>query len=217
MILTPPTSSSTKAKTNVLTPTVAKPQGTVLQQSTSKPVMSLVKNFTSQIDQLSSQFSPLTSRVRFQVCHDDLAAVLESAAYQSFCATYPRSRTNYNSLTQILILECMTTPIHDVPQSFISHTLFTDPHLASFDFFTISSNTDFTPFNDPYKGSRKQPDVFVRVAGFYWPTLVVETGWSEDYDDLVDDAKLWLLGSRGGSPGGATDLQHPVNTVILIY
>jgi hypothetical protein len=112
----------------------------------------------------------------------------------------------------------MITPIHDVPQSFVSRTIFTTPHLQSLaDIFTISSGADFLHFSGPYDGSRKQPDVFVRTKDFYWPTLVVETGWSEDYDDLIEDAKLWLLGSRGGSPGGAVASQHPVNTVIIIF
>ena len=112
----------------------------------------------------------------------------------------------------------MTTPIHDVPQSFISRTLFANPHVQSLpDIFNIATGTDFFHFNGRYERSQKQPDVFVRIDGFYWPTLIVETGWSEDHSDLVEDAKLWLLGSRDGLADGANNFQEPVNAVILIF
>lgn len=47
--------------------------------------------------------------------------------------------------------------------------------------------------------SDKIPDFFVQVAGEHFPRVVLETGWAEGMPDLIDDAKLWLLHSEGGT------------------
>jgi hypothetical protein len=62
-----------------------------------------------------------------------------------------------------------------------------------------------------------QPDVAVRVRGSYWPTLVVESGWSEEYDDLVEDARMWLVGGRLRCTIDNSTGQLHVNAVILVH
>jgi hypothetical protein len=62
-------------------------------------------------------------------------------------------------------------------------------------------------FTGAYEGSKKEPDVLFKYKGqdhkvLY--TVVVEIGFAETYEELVDDAKLWIEGNRD------------IRTVILI-
>ena len=52
-------------------------------------------------------------------------------------------------------------------------------------FFTNFTAIDF--FFGPYSGSRKEPDFMVRVDNVRLPTIVMESGWSESWDNLMDD------------------------------
>ena len=45
--------------------------------------------------------------------------------------------------------------------------------------------------------SMKEPDAFVKVRGRKWPSIALETGYSEGGDELKDDADMLLAGSRG--------------------
>lgn len=45
-----------------------------------------------------------------------------------------------------------------------------------------------------HRGSRKEPDLFLRVEGQSLPTLVIETGWSESRRNIDRDMRLLLLG-----------------------
>jgi hypothetical protein len=212
-------SKTTDSRARVSAPNVE--SQVVAAQSCIISVPSLVGKVTASIEALiDHQPSMLSSLfLRFdKISPNDLDAILESPAYESLLQNYSRTRSNYNSYTKVLIIQYMTTPIHDSPQSFVYQTLFTEPLLQPLlGNLTIQSGTEFLNFTGQYKRSQKQPDVLVRIDGFYWPTLVVETGWSEDHSHLVEDAKLWLLGSRGGQPGGLQDLQQPVNVIILVF
>ena len=55
-------------------------------------------------------------------------------------------------------------------------------------------------------GSKKEADAFVRIKSQKHPAIVVESGWSEPERDLLEDARLWLLGTN-----------PPVGRVILAY
>ena len=62
-------------------------------------------------------------------------------------------------------------------------------------------------FTGKYQGSKKEPDVLFKYqqeSRKILYTCAVEIGLSETYEDLVEDAKLWIEG------------QHDVKTVILI-
>lgn len=45
--------------------------------------------------------------------------------------------------------------------------------------------------------SKKTPDGALFVEGRVWPTIVLEAGYSESYEDLLEDATLLLEGSEG--------------------
>ena len=55
------------------------------------------------------------------------------------------------------------------------------------------------------KGAKKEADAYSKVQSRRHPAVVVESGWAESERDLLEDARLWLLGT---SP--------PVARVILV-
>jgi hypothetical protein len=195
--------------------------GVTLEHATKAPIaQTTIESITAQIDnQLSSPPESLSSRLRFEnISPENFAGLLETPLYKKLYSNDSHVRFNYNSLTRTLIIQYMTTPTHNAAQSFIAETIFRNPAFQNLEgLLTIASGTDFLGFRGRYKFSQKQPDVLVCVNREYWPSLVVESGWSEDYNDLVEDAKLWLLGGQGGPNVGTLDLQDPVNVVILIY
>lgn len=57
---------------------------------------------------------------------------------------------------------------------------------------------DFYGFKGEYEDTytRKSPDAYIQVAGFDgFPSVIVEVGWAESMENLMDDARLWLLGT----------------------
>ncbi|KKZ62667.1 hypothetical protein EMCG_00350 [[Emmonsia] crescens] len=49
----------------------------------------------------------------------------------------------------------------------------------------------------PYSGSRKEPDCYILAKNLPLPRLVIETGWSESHNRLLDDMNTWLVGGNG--------------------
>lgn len=43
----------------------------------------------------------------------------------------------------------------------------------------------------------EEPDAFVKFRGRKWPSIALETGYSEGGDELKQDADMLLYGSRG--------------------
>jgi hypothetical protein len=72
---------------------------------------------------------------------------------------------------------------------------------------TTQTGRDYKRFEGRWEGSKKKPDLAIQVknaAGNLEVKWVLEIGFSETYNDLVDDTKLWLEG------------RSDVSTVILI-
>jgi hypothetical protein len=62
---------------------------------------------------------------------------------------------------------------------------------------TAVTNEEFSGFGGQYSGSNKTPDLaikFKNAKGDLEPKFVLEVGFSETYDDLVRDARMWLEG-----------------------
>ena len=63
----------------------------------------------------------------------------------------------------------------------------------------IATKQDFRGFTGRYSGSSKTPGLAVKfenAAGEHEIKCVVEVGFSETYEDLVEDARLWLEGKE---------------------
>ena len=63
----------------------------------------------------------------------------------------------------------------------------------------IATNQNFRGFTGRYSGSSKTPDLaveFENADGSHEIKFILEVGFSETYEDLVEDARLWLEGKE---------------------
>lgn len=61
----------------------------------------------------------------------------------------------------------------------------------------VVANQEYKNFQGRYRGSRKTPDLAVEFTegnGPLHPKFILEVGFSEPYQDLIQTAKLWLNG-----------------------
>ena len=109
---------------------------------------------------------------------------------------------SFNSRTCTGIIQWMPSPLHEILASpFIrSDTVATQdlrPEIARQ--ISVVGNQRVGAFTGAYDGSKKEPDVLFKYRGqdrevLY--TAVVEIGFSETYEELVDDIKMWIEGNR---------------------
>ncbi|KAI9769399.1 MAG: hypothetical protein M1840_004101 [Geoglossum simile] len=111
---------------------------------------------------------------------------------------YPRY--SYNSSTSTLIVQCMPSPLHESIASIFSDGFAvaksTLPASVRTKIFTVA-NEEFRGFGGQYEGSNKTPDLgikFRNAAGELDIKFVLEVGFAEAYEDLVQDARMWLDG-----------------------
>ncbi|PUU73916.1 hypothetical protein B9Z19DRAFT_1094052 [Tuber borchii] len=112
-------------------------------------------------------------------------------------------RYEYNSFTERLIIKYMATPTHDslnyfFNQTFSSFLIGRIGSLKTSQLFSVGSGTTFEGFRGKWSGgSSKLPDAFVTLKTTRFPAIVCESGFSESWDNLKEDARLWLLGTEG--------------------
>ncbi|KAI9760239.1 MAG: hypothetical protein M1840_002582 [Geoglossum simile] len=111
---------------------------------------------------------------------------------------YPRY--SYNSSTSTLIVQCMPSSLHGSIVSIFSDgfvtTKATLPASVRTKIYTVG-NQNISGFKGQHEGSNKTPDLgveFQDAAGDLDIKFVLEVGFSETYEDLVQDAKMWLDG-----------------------
>lgn len=107
---------------------------------------------------------------------------------------------SYNSSISTLIIQFMPSPVHESITSIFSDgfaiarsTLPTSLRTR----ITAAANQEYKGFGGRYSGSNKAPDLaveFKNAKGDLEPKFVLEVGFSETYDDLVRDARMWLEG-----------------------
>ena len=104
----------------------------------------------------------------------------------------------------------MPSPVHEILASpFIGSQFVATQDLPSDIVRRISvvGSQTVGAFIGAYKGSQKEPDVLFNYRGQdrnVLSTAVVEIGFTETYEELVDDTKMWIEGNRD------------IRTVILI-
>jgi hypothetical protein len=96
----------------------------------------------------------------------------------------------------------MPSPIHESVTSIFNEAFFTAkaglPASVKSKICTVT-NQEFNNFGEQYEGSNKTPDFAVQfesAEGDVEVKFILEVGFSETYDDLVQDAKMWLEGRR---------------------
>ncbi|PUU78187.1 hypothetical protein B9Z19DRAFT_1127233 [Tuber borchii] len=108
----------------------------------------------------------------------------------------------YNKASSTLTIQCSPSPIHKKAISLISTGFILARDALSDDIqskIDIVTNEKFDNFHGRYSGSEKIPDLAIQVAnnfGVSEPRFILEVGLSETYEKLVQDAELWLYGSR---------------------
>jgi len=108
----------------------------------------------------------------------------------------------FNSASSTLTFRCFPSPIH----AHVVSTILGGFHLAS---FALPANTKskiriiapkrYTRFYGKYAGSEITSDIAVQVRndmGDREVKFILEVGLSEPYEKLVQDAQLWLEGSK---------------------
>ncbi|PUU73061.1 hypothetical protein B9Z19DRAFT_1069278 [Tuber borchii] len=108
----------------------------------------------------------------------------------------------YNCFSKELQIICLPLPTHDALQLFftrrVGSCLEAKFGSAAEDLADIGSGTSFSGFRgDPSGSSEKLPDAYVQVPDGEFPTIVCEAGFSEAKEELLEDAKLWLLKTAG--------------------
>lgn len=130
----------------------------------------------------------------------------------------------YDATTQRLIVQCGVSPVHDSLQIFFQNCVFdsVQPRLGRAKFNRIVQvSTGSCEYPHPHPplihicagvywcaaygaftgdcntASVKQPDAYVHVKGYDFPTVVCEAGFAEKMDDLMSDARLWLMHTSG--------------------
>ncbi|XXG96791.1 YAP1-binding protein 1 [Hypoxylon texense] len=113
--------------------------------------------------------------------------------------TYPR--LSYNSSTSELFVQCMPTPLHQSISNVINEEFIAAKGSLSRDLRSrtrLSWGVEQNNFRGRWYDSNKQPDMAIEVCdanGTPKMKWVLETRFSETYERLVDDARLWLEGT----------------------
>lgn len=116
---------------------------------------------------------------------------------------YPKY--SYNASTSTVIIKCMPSPVHDVTVRTIARGF----ELATADLsrpirtrMYIATSQNFQGFRGEFSASSKTPDLAVQFkndTGGLEVRFILEVGFSETYEELVDDARLWLEGKPEAS------------------
>ncbi len=110
-------------------------------------------------------------------------------------------RYSYNALTSKMIIQCMPSPLHQC----FSEAFLVAVHRTTADLppsidstITTTSNENFNEFFEQYEGSEKIPDAAVfldDINGSTHVKIAMEVGFSENYQELFQDIRMWLEGA----------------------
>ncbi|KAL5359507.1 hypothetical protein BJX96DRAFT_174410 [Aspergillus floccosus] len=139
--------------------------------------------------------------------HDWLLLSESLASHSEVERRHPR--INYNSHTHVLRIKIMLTELHDVHQRWVVNAigrwaLTGLTNLQENELIGFGVGTTFKGFTGLYQSSEKEPDLFLRPDTTAFPTVVIESGWSESFPYLRRDKDLWMQGCS------------TVNVVILL-
>ena len=114
-------------------------------------------------------------------------------------------RYEYNFFSQCLTIKCMPMPTHDSLQNYFVQNAFGSlvervGLSRANKLVKVGSGTSFRGFpGDWSRSTEKQPDAYImsKKKGTKFPSVVCEAGWAETEDELLEDARLWLLYTEG--------------------
>lgn len=123
-------------------------------------------------------------------------------------------RLSYDASTSIMIVECMPSPVHEVVVSAFAEGFWTakssmsDRHRRD---IWVVTGEDYRKFHGSYEGSQKKADLAVQFRGLSGNLeykFVLEVGFSESYEQLARNARLWIDGTSTVSVCVLVDLQE---------
>ncbi|MCJ1357674.1 MAG: hypothetical protein MMC33_007670 [Icmadophila ericetorum] len=105
----------------------------------------------------------------------------------------------YNARTELLTIRCTPSPFHESVTKIFSRALIfaTDMLPASIGLRIGYTTLEIEDFRGIYRGSRQAPDFALTLSseeGIDFIKLVVEVGFGESYEELVQEATKWLEG-----------------------
>ncbi|CEO60493.1 hypothetical protein PMG11_05118 [Penicillium brasilianum] len=119
-----------------------------------------------------------------------------------FEESLPRILKTYDPKIGTLRLKIMPTRSHNFVQGWLSNSM---GEAYASQFLTrqehgeidIQFGTTLTFTSGPYRGLEKEPDALFWIPSKLLPSTTVEVGWSESYNDLLDDMNKLLVGGNG--------------------
>ncbi|CAL5868616.1 uncharacterized protein PFLUO_LOCUS2843 [Penicillium psychrofluorescens] len=114
----------------------------------------------------------------------------------------PTIRKTYNPESRCLRLKIMPTYIHNCIFEWISTSISRASgtgflNAAEIGLILPQPDTTLSFTNGLYRSFRKEPDALLHTPSQPFPNLVAEVGWSESYNDQLDDMNRLLIGSNG--------------------
>ncbi|PLB47188.1 hypothetical protein P170DRAFT_412890 [Aspergillus steynii IBT 23096] len=111
-------------------------------------------------------------------------------------------RKTYNSVTHTFWVKIMPNFLHDCIQvwnrdvmiSWMGHGMISLDELKYLRPF-VGTTLGFD--SGPYRGSRKDPDLFVLPGAQVLPPIVMQSGWEESLPEMQNDKDLLLIGGEG--------------------
>ncbi|RPA88998.1 hypothetical protein L873DRAFT_1796363 [Choiromyces venosus 120613-1] len=94
----------------------------------------------------------------------------------------------------------MPTQMHGTVASWAMVLIMTGTNAGAFEWGNLSlvAEGQLYQFTNEHQDRTKTPDMAIIPGYHFWPTVVFEFGYTELYDDLKADVKLFLEGSAGG-------------------
>ncbi|OAX84051.1 hypothetical protein ACJ72_01586 [Emergomyces africanus] len=110
-------------------------------------------------------------------------------------------RINFNAFTETLRIRIMPTELHDAHQRWAIDALVEWTHggLVSLEEqrnLDAGVGTTFDGFTGVYQSSHKEPDFVFRADTDDFPSIVIESSWSESFPYLQADKDLWFKGNN---------------------
>lgn len=138
--------------------------------------------------------------VSLNLSSKEFTRLLEDTGYERSEQRYPRY--SFDALTSTMIVQCMPSPVHElIPSIFLQElheSLANLPATLKSRIHTAGTE-DMRGFQGKYAGSQKAPDLSIKFRdadGKRRLKCVFEVGFSENYEDLVQDARRWLEGKE---------------------
>ena len=146
----------------------------------------------------TKEWIKLTHELKLSERNDQSVSLLQNSFLFHLNDSIRYPRYAFNSVTSTLIIQCMPTPVHEsILFGFTSAIAEAQADLPFPARLYCVTGEKMNGFEGQYFGSAKIPDLEVQIKNAnnrLETKMVIEVGFSEEYEALINDAKLWLEG-----------------------